>query len=140
MFTTFLLKLLLFCFIFFPSSGDSVYKVHFFTPNFYPPGAGGCYNTRVCMCHGEHVTQHEPPLLYDLLHDPSESRPLSPDTEPRYAEILERSAEAVATHQQESVRAENQLTWEKILWKPWLQPCCGTFPFCGCKEKNDTRE
>lgn len=119
----------------FLSSGDSVFKVHFFTPNFYPPGSGGCYDTGVCMCYGKHVTQHEPPLLYDLLHDPSESRPLSPDTEPRYAEILKRSTEAAEKHQQESVGAENQLTWEKILWKPWLQPCCGTFPFCGCKEK-----
>lgn len=141
-FTTFLLKLTLrFDFIFSrPSSGDSIYKVHFFTPNFYPPGSGGCYDTVVCMCHGKHITHHEPPLLYDLLHDPSESRPLSPDTEPRYAEILKRSAEAVKKHQQESVGVENQLTWEKILWKPWLQPCCGTFPFCGCKEKNATRE
>lgn len=118
-----------------PPSGDSVYKVHFFTPNFYPPGSGGCYDTGICMCYGKHVTRHEPPLIYDLLRDPSESRPLSSDTEPRYAEVLEQSAKAVQRHQREPVGAENQLTWEKILWKPWLQPCCGTFPFCGCKEE-----
>uniref|UniRef100_A0A673BCG1 Arylsulfatase H n=1 Tax=Sphaeramia orbicularis TaxID=375764 RepID=A0A673BCG1_9TELE len=104
--------------------GDSVFKVHFFTPNFSPPGAGGCYNTKVCLCHGEHVTHHNPPLLYDLFYDPSESRPLTSDTEPRYSEILERVAKAVESHQS-----------TLILWRPWLQPCCGTFPFCGCKEE-----
>uniref|UniRef100_A0A3P9JY93 Arylsulfatase H n=1 Tax=Oryzias latipes TaxID=8090 RepID=A0A3P9JY93_ORYLA len=134
-----------------PPGSDSVFKVHFFTPNFSPPGAGGCYDTKVCLCHGEHVTHHNPPLLFDLFHDPSESRPLTPDTEPRYAEVLERTAKAVMRHRstlpQEVTSADdaskastdvhdvqNQMTWEKILWRPWLQPCCGTFPFCGCKE------
>ncbi|RVE64419.1 hypothetical protein OJAV_G00125640 [Oryzias javanicus] len=134
-----------------PPGSDSVFKVHFFTPNFSPPGAGGCYDTKVCLCHGDHVTHHNPPLLFDLFHDPSESRPLTPDTEPRYAEVLERTAKAVMRHQstlpQKVTSADgasqasadvhgvqNQMTWEKILWRPWLQPCCGTFPFCGCKE------
>uniref|UniRef100_A0A3Q1F3H5 Arylsulfatase H n=1 Tax=Acanthochromis polyacanthus TaxID=80966 RepID=A0A3Q1F3H5_9TELE len=107
--------------------GDSIFKVHFFTPNFSPPGAVGCYDTKVCLCHGEHVTHHTPPLVYDLFHDPSESRPLTPDTEPRFAEILEQTAKAVERH-------KSTLTNEQILWRPWLQPCCGTFPFCGCKE------
>ncbi|XP_035762626.1 arylsulfatase D [Neolamprologus brichardi] len=134
-----------------PPGSDSIYKVHFFTPNFFPPGAGGCYDTKICLCHGEHVTHHDPPLLYNLFHDPSESRPLTPDTEPRYAEILEQTAKAVERHKStlpneqapadansEANTAEQgvelQLTWDKILWRPWLQPCCGTFPFCGCKE------
>lgn len=125
--------------------GDSVFKVHFFTPNFSPPGAGGCYDKKMCMCHGEHVTYHNPPLLYDLFRDPTESRPLTPDSEPRYAEILERTAKAVErhgstlTHDPASAGAPPgadtiQMSWEKIWWRPWLQPCCGTFPFCGCKE------
>lgn len=130
---------------------DSVFKVHFFTPNFSPPGAGGCYDTKICQCHGEHVTHHNPPLLYDIFHDPSESHPLTPDTEPRYAEILEQIAKAVERHrstltdQQTSddthshtnadvLGVQSQMTWDKIIWRPWLQPCCGTFPFCGCTE------
>lgn len=134
-----------------PPGSDSIFKVHFFTPNFSPPGAGGCYKTGVCLCHGDFVTHHDPPLLYDLLHDPSESRLLTPDTEPRYAEILEQTSKAVERHEntfkhtQESGAAsvknstdapgvQSQMTWDKILWRPWLQPCCGTFPFCGCKE------
>lgn len=127
--------------------GDSIFKAHFFTPNFSPPGAGGCYEAKVCMCHGEHVTHHDPPLLYDLFHDPSESRPLTADTEPRYAEIIEQTANAVERHRNtltdiqtpgdtntDAASVQNQLTWNKILWRPWLQPCCGTFPFCGCKD------
>ncbi|XP_030613217.1 arylsulfatase H isoform X2 [Archocentrus centrarchus] len=134
-----------------PPGSDSVFKVHFFTPNFFPPGAGGCYDIKVCLCHGEYVTYHNPPLLYDLFHDPAESHPLTPDTEPRYAEILEQTAKAVERHKStltnkrasadahtEASTAgqsiEIQLAWDKILWRPWLQPCCGTFPFCGCKE------
>ncbi|KAM4608594.1 arylsulfatase D [Polymixia lowei] len=132
-----------------PPGSDSVFKVHFFTPNFFPPGAGGCYDTKICLCHGVHVTHHNPPLLYDLFHDPSESHPLTPDTEPRFAEILEQTAKAVerhrstlanaqapeGSHKHGDTNAQSQMSWEKILWKPWLQPCCGTFPFCGCKEE-----
>ncbi|XP_039673970.1 arylsulfatase D isoform X6 [Perca fluviatilis] len=135
-----------------PPGSDSLFKVHFFTPNFSPPGAGGCYDTKVCLCHGDHVTHHSPPLLYDLFHDPSESRPLTPDTEPRYAEILEQTAKAVERHRNTLTNkqasddthshpnadvpsVQSQMTWDKILWRPRLQPCCGTFPFCGCKEE-----
>ncbi|XP_017279306.1 arylsulfatase H [Kryptolebias marmoratus] len=138
-----------------PPNSDSIFKVHFFTPNFFPPEAGGCYNTGVCMCHGGYVTHHSPPLLFDLYRDPSESHPLTPENEPRYAEILQRTANAVKEHKRSFKQEEtsgdgesqasshangvqNQMTWKKILWRPWLQPCCGTFPFCGCKE-NTTR-
>lgn len=125
--------------------GESVFKVHFFTPNFSPPGAGGCYHIKICQCFGEHVTQHDPPLIFDLYRDPSESHPLTPATEPRYAEILEQTAAAVERHRgarsgkqvagdSDANSVQSQMTWEKILWRPWLQPCCGTFPFCGCKE------
>ncbi|KAL0185093.1 hypothetical protein M9458_020789, partial [Cirrhinus mrigala] len=112
--------------------------VHFFTPNFSPAGAVGCYDINICMCHGDYVTYHSPPLLFDLSRDPSESRPLSPETEPRFAEALERVRRAVTEHRRTLTPVEKQLTWANILWKPWLQPCCGTFPFCSCEETNRT--
>ncbi|XP_056145577.1 arylsulfatase D [Lampris incognitus] len=134
-----------------PPGSNSIFKVHFFTPNFSPPGAGGCYETKICLCHGDHVTHHNPPIVYDLLLDPSESRPLTHETERRFAEILEQTAKAMEKHRSTLTNLQlsdgthtnsdahvhtipNQMSWEKILWKPWLQPCCGTFPFCGCKE------
>ncbi|XP_076858118.1 arylsulfatase D [Brachyhypopomus gauderio] len=121
-----------------PPDSNSVFKVHFFTPNFFPPGAIGCYHTKVCMCHGEFVTQHDPPLMFDLTRDPSESAPLTGKTEPRYAEVLQRVQEAVEIHHQTLSPVESQLSWSNVLWKPWLQPCCGTFPFCSCSEDNST--
>lgn len=127
-----------------PPGSESVFKAHLFTPHFSPEGAVGCYHTGVCMCHGEHVTPQAPPLLYDLSSDPSESRPLAPELEPRHREVLEQMDRAVRTHR-DSLEAEGgvhadgpsgQLTWTRILWRPWLQPCCGTFPFCGCEEQS----
>uniref|UniRef100_A0A8C6S793 Arylsulfatase D n=1 Tax=Neogobius melanostomus TaxID=47308 RepID=A0A8C6S793_9GOBI len=108
-----------------PPGSESIFKAHLFTPNFSPEGAVGCYRTGVCMCHGEHVTHHNPPLLYDLHHDPSESRPLTPELEPRYHEALREVGAAVRRHR-------DTLTGDR----PWLQPCCGTFPLCGCKEQS----
>uniref|UniRef100_A0A9J8A9V5 Arylsulfatase H n=1 Tax=Cyprinus carpio carpio TaxID=630221 RepID=A0A9J8A9V5_CYPCA len=121
-----------------PPDSESIFKVHFFTPNFSPAGAVGCYHTGVCMCHRPFVTYHNPPLVFELSRDPSESRPLSPDTEPRLAEVLERVKRAVTEHRRTLAPVEKQLTWTKVLWKPWLQPCCGTFPFCSCEESNHT--
>lgn len=119
-------------------SGDSVFKVHFFTPNFSPPGAIGCYDTKICLCHGHHVTYHHPPLMFDLSRDPSESRGLTPETEARYPEVLMRVERAVTEHRRTLTPVEKQLTWTHVLWKPWLQPCCGTFPFCSCSEDHVT--
>ncbi|KAJ3592715.1 hypothetical protein NHX12_007842 [Muraenolepis orangiensis] len=117
------------------------FQVHYFTPNFSPPDSGGCHHEHICRCDGEHVTYHDPPLVYDLSRDPSESRPLTPATEPRHGEILLRTGEAAASHRdtltEEAGRAEavpSQMSWDNVLWKPWLQPCCGTFPFCGCRD------
>uniref|UniRef100_A0A452UYL8 Arylsulfatase D n=1 Tax=Ursus maritimus TaxID=29073 RepID=A0A452UYL8_URSMA len=60
-----------------------LWKVHYMTPRFHPEGAGACYDRRLCPCSGDGVTQHSPPLLFDLSRDPSEARPLSPGSEPR---------------------------------------------------------
>ncbi|XDV29893.1 hypothetical protein PO909_032924 [Leuciscus waleckii] len=119
-----------------PQDSDSIFKVHFFTPNFSPAGAVGCYDTGVCVCHGEFVTYHDPPLVFELLRDPSESLPLTPETEPRVTEVLKCVRRAVEDHRRTHTPMENQLTWKHTLWKPWLQPCCGTFPFCSCSENS----
>ncbi|KAL2081695.1 hypothetical protein ACEWY4_023548 [Coilia grayii] len=117
-----------------PPDSNAVFKVHFFTPNFSPPGAIGCYDIGICMCHKGFVTYHNPPLMFDLAVDPSESTPLTAETELRYAEVLQRIHEAVEEHRRTLQPAPNQLSWENVLWRPWLQPCCGTFPFCSCVE------
>lgn len=121
-----------------PADSDSVFKVHYFTPKFSPPGAIGCYDIKICMCHRDYVTYHDPPLMFDLSRDPSESHRLTPDTEPRYTEVLERVKSAVTEHRKTLKPAEKQLTWANVLWNPLLQPCCGYFPFCSCSEDHMT--
>ncbi|XP_072470575.1 arylsulfatase D-like isoform X1 [Notamacropus eugenii] len=116
---------------------NKVWKAHYITPNFHPEGAGACYGRGVCPCSGEHVTYHDPPLLFDLSRDPSESSPLSPDTEPFYHTVIERLTEAIREHQKTFHPVSQQFSMNNIMWKPWLQPCCGTFPFCSCDKESD---
>lgn len=113
---------------FIPSfSGSSVWKAFYFTPNFYPENATACFHTHVCFCTSEHVTYHHPPLLFDLLQDPSETTPLTPDTEPAFHAILSVMEEAVETHKRTVKPVESQLSLSNVAWKPWLQPCRSTF-------------
>uniref|UniRef100_A0A8C8ULQ1 Steryl-sulfatase n=1 Tax=Peromyscus maniculatus bairdii TaxID=230844 RepID=A0A8C8ULQ1_PERMB len=58
-----------------PPNDTAVWKAFFFTPRFDPAGANGCFSTHVCFCHGDHVTRHDPPLLFDLSRDPGELPP-----------------------------------------------------------------
>ncbi|XP_041055248.1 steryl-sulfatase-like isoform X2 [Carcharodon carcharias] len=116
-----------------PRHSSSVWKAHFFTPNFNPEGTQGCFDTHVCMCYGAYVSQHDPPLLYDLSRDPAESSPLTPTSEPRYHQILEAMREAVDKHQRTLTPVPDQLSLNNVIWKPWLQPCCSTvWEHCHC--------
>ncbi|XP_032973404.1 arylsulfatase D isoform X2 [Rhinolophus ferrumequinum] len=117
-----------------------LWKVHYMTPQFHPEGAGACYGRGVCPCSGDGVTQHSPPLLFDLSKDPSEARPLSPGTEPLYQAVIATVGEAVRNHRKTLSPVPQQFSLSNILWKPWLQPCCGTFPFCSCSQDGDHSE
>ncbi|KAH1186516.1 hypothetical protein KIL84_019265 [Mauremys mutica] len=116
----------------------ALWKAHFVTPIFHPEGAGACYGRGICPCFGEGVTHHDPPLLFDLSRDPSEARPLSPATEPLFDTVISRIARAVQEHRQTLTPVPQQLSLYNIMWKPWLQPCCGTFPFCWCDKEGDS--
>ncbi|XP_059819737.1 arylsulfatase D-like [Hypanus sabinus] len=114
-----------------PKDTDSVWKAHLFTPRFEDKN---CYKTEAGDCHDESVTYHDPPLLFDLLKDPSEANPLSPAVEPLFHNIQDQIRLGVEQHQKTLSPVPLQLSWSNTLWKPWLQPCCGSFPFCGCSE------
>ncbi|XP_053164905.1 arylsulfatase H-like [Hemicordylus capensis] len=113
----------------------ALWKAHYVTPNFTPEGAGACYGTRVCACSGESVTHHNPPVLYDLSCDPSEANPLSPGSEPLFNIIVSQVERAVEEHRQALTPVPQQLDLYNTVWKPWLQPCCGRFPFCWCSKR-----
>ncbi|KAH0624672.1 hypothetical protein JD844_032357 [Phrynosoma platyrhinos] len=113
----------------------ALWKVHYVTPKFQPERAGGCYESRLCPCFGDGVTNHSPPLLFDLSRDPSEANPLSPTTEPLFNTIVSRIEKALEEHQKTLTPVPEQLDVYNVIWKPWLQPCCGTFPFCWCDDE-----
>ncbi|XP_078798509.1 steryl-sulfatase isoform X4 [Oryzias latipes] len=115
--------------------GTSVWKAFFFTPNFYPEGKAACFHTHVCFCTPDYVTYHDPPLLFDLSKDPSESRPLTADTEPAFWAVLAAMEEAADSHRRSVQPVESQFSADKLMWKPWLQPCCSTFrQLCRCQQ------
>ncbi|XP_038071663.1 steryl-sulfatase-like [Patiria miniata] len=118
-----------------PSDSDSIYKVHFSSVLHVPGphGTTGCFGTYACRCTGYSVIQHDPPLVYDLTHDPSELNPLDPD-DPEVSEVISRMQEAVADHQSGLVKQQDQFGVLRLLPRPWKQPCCGTFPLCSCKD------
>uniref|UniRef100_A0A8C9GFD3 Uncharacterized protein n=2 Tax=Piliocolobus tephrosceles TaxID=591936 RepID=A0A8C9GFD3_9PRIM len=110
----------------------TMWKVHFVTPVFQPEGAGACYGRKVCPCFGEKVLHHDPPLLFDLSRDPSETHILTPASEPVFYQVMERVQQAVREHQRTLSPVPLQLDRLGNIWRPWLQPCCGPFPLCWC--------
>ncbi len=116
-------------------SGSSVWKAFYFTPNFWPENETACFHTHVCFCMPEYVTYHDPPLLFDLSRDPSETTPLTPDTESDFHSILATMEEAVKTHERSVKPVESQMSAWNLMWKPWLQPCCSTLrQLCQCQQ------
>lgn len=113
--------------------GTSIWKAFFFTPNFTPEGANGCFPTHVCFCHGHFVTRHQPPLLFDLSRDPGERSPVTPSTEPRFWAILAAMQDAADRHACTVQEVPNQLSLRNLLWKPWLQLCCTSSPGLSCQ-------
>ncbi|XP_062303043.1 steryl-sulfatase isoform X2 [Osmerus eperlanus] len=117
-----------------PPDSHSVWKAFFFTPNFYPENGTGCFHTHACFCTPEYVTYHDPPLLFDLSRDPSETTPLTADSEPAFHAVLEEIRVAVERHTGSVVPVLSQMTPGKLVWKPWLQPCCSSLAqLCRCE-------
>uniref|UniRef100_A0A8C9G4M9 Uncharacterized protein n=1 Tax=Pavo cristatus TaxID=9049 RepID=A0A8C9G4M9_PAVCR len=108
----------------------TIWKAHYATPLFQPEDSGACFERGICPCFGDGVTHHDPPLLFDLSQDPSEENPLSTDTEPLFDSVMKRIGKAVEEHRKTLTPVPQQLSPYNNAWKPWLQPCCGTFPFC----------
>ncbi|XP_002735770.1 steryl-sulfatase-like [Saccoglossus kowalevskii] len=117
-----------------PKTGNVSYKVVFTSPKL-TPGTEGCFNTWLCRCHGEHVDHHDPPLVYDLTHDPSERHPLD-STKNEIKEIISKVHHAVVQHEDTIEPVTEQFKLFNVLpLYPWLQPCC-SFPFCSCIDED----
>uniref|UniRef100_A0A6I8N972 Arylsulfatase F n=1 Tax=Ornithorhynchus anatinus TaxID=9258 RepID=A0A6I8N972_ORNAN len=118
-----------------PKNSAAVWKVHYVTPIFEPKGAGACYEIIFCACYGENVTHHDPPLLFDLSKDPSESQPLSRESEPLYDSVIQTVGEALKRHRR-SLTPVPQVLSEQNEHSAWRKPCCGVFPFCLCDKED----
>ncbi|XP_035659881.1 arylsulfatase H-like [Branchiostoma floridae] len=121
-----------------PRKGSVTWKAHFAS---YPwlPGTSHCgVQQMVCYCDVQWgVTFNDPPLLYDVTNDPTEDRPISADSNPKYREVLDVITKAVEEHKQSLTKVDDQLAAGPLfLPRPWLQPCCN-FPFCNCQEEVD---
>lgn len=112
-----------------------MWKAFFFTPNFSPENETACFHTQLCFCGPGYVTYHDPPLLFDLSRDPTESAPLTPDAEPAFHATLAVMKEAAERHQRTVKPVEHQMSVWNVIWKPWLQPCCSTLTqLCQCQQ------
>lgn len=123
-----------------PRNSESTWKAFFFTPNFYPEGASGCFDTYVCFCFGDFITQHDPPLLFDLSSDPQEKNPLTPETESQFYDVINTMKQAADNHRRTIQAVTNQLSLDNSIWKPWLQACCSSWAdFCFCDKDKVAR-
>lgn len=109
-----------------PRDGSGVWKVHYHSSD-----PNRC--AYVCHCYGSYVLDHDPPLVYHLDSDPSESRSLTAADNPEVPKVLAAVKAALAEHQASLSPVPQQFDLLNSLWLPWLQPCC-SLPLCSCKE------
>nr|XP_054758185.1 steryl-sulfatase-like [Lytechinus pictus] len=122
-----------------PRKGNRIYKIVYTTANLVegPHGTMGCFDSYPCRCEGPTTVNHDPPLVYELRSDPSETTPLDPTT-PNIQEIITKAGAAVAEHQASIAPTPYQFAFTRLLPRFGDQPCCGTFPFCSCTEDHST--
>ena len=114
-----------------PRDSGTVWKAHFMTAK-WSEGTESCRGRGICWCHGNLVNVHDPPLLFDITDDPSESSPIAPNN-PEYIEAMKYIHPAVKQHNDNIDRVPEQLVWSKNRVHPSLQMCCN-FPYCTCEE------
>ncbi|XP_033114920.1 steryl-sulfatase-like [Anneissia japonica] len=121
-----------------PKTGNKIYKVMMTTTklNVNELGERGCWKTYVCQCYGSSVEFHNPPLVFDITTDLTEDNPLD-SNDPEIKEIIQKSLAAVDEHKRSLTPVPNQFHPLRLVPIPWQQPCCGTFPFCSCKEDSN---
>lgn len=118
-----------------PSDGNAVWKIHWITPKFLENTTRCEY---VCHCFGRFVIHHDPPILYNLAVDPSESQPIDMLSSPKFLKVISVVNNMRKNHEKSVTRVPDQFSFLNSIWLPWLQPCCN-FPHCQCSDsKFDT--
>lgn len=118
-----------------PQDGKNVYKVYFATLNWIE-GTYVCPDGPLCDCSSSLIRQN-PPLVYNIGKDPSESEGPIPQSDPAFHEALQEVDVVLRNHRKslnmKGGMRENQMNALKLLPRPWLQPCCN-FPWCHCND------
>ncbi|XP_022085900.1 steryl-sulfatase-like isoform X2 [Acanthaster planci] len=117
-----------------PKGTNTTYKLHYRTTRLVPGTHGivGCFDTFLCQCAGNSVVYHDPPLVYDLTKDPSETSPLD-SNDPKVRGIIGKVAKAVSHHQGGlPSRSGPWSAWLNMFPRPWGVPWCGSFPHYTC--------
>lgn len=112
-----------------PPQGSSVWKLVTELPN-YKPGEDKCYGL-ACIC--SNTIKYDPPLLFDITADPGERNPVSYKNNKHLQDIVNKISAATAEHKKSVGTPESRMTFFKLLWRPWFQPCCN-FPSCTCSD------
>ncbi|EGD77599.1 steroid sulfatase [Salpingoeca rosetta] len=87
-------------------------------------GTGGS----LCPCDAEHLQRHDPPLIFDMLTDPGESQPLTPETLPNFNQLVRDTKQALAEHYATVHPTRDEMVSLPI---PPLSPCCTNEWFIG---------
>ncbi|GBG30795.1 Arylsulfatase [Hondaea fermentalgiana] len=109
---------------------DSRYKAHFSTA-IWEDGLDSCPSSSICGCAGSAVQLHSPPLLFDLVEDLGESRPLNKDNFAQYEAVMTRIQEVVHAHRATFTAFPSQPNQLELWQDLSLLQCCDP-PNCAC--------
>nr|XP_022331454.1 steryl-sulfatase-like [Crassostrea virginica] len=112
-----------------PPKGNSIWKLVTELPN-YKPGENKCYGL-ACEC--GNTIKYDPPLLFDMTADPGEKNPVNYKSNQNLQDIVNKIVTAISEHKKSVGTPESRMTFMKLLWRPWFQPCCN-FPSCSCSD------
>ncbi|XP_052072952.1 steryl-sulfatase-like isoform X2 [Mytilus californianus] len=112
-----------------PPEGNKVWKLVFKEPN-YMPGQEECEGL-ACLCRNAVILN--PPVFYELTSDLGERKPIPSDSSEKYRNLRDIMTKELNDHVTSVGTINSQLTVRKLLWNPFLQPCCN-FPTCKCTD------
>ncbi|XP_065827633.1 arylsulfatase A-like [Oscarella lobularis] len=118
-----------------PSTGVFATRLKQYKAHFYTKGglAGPPYYDEDCW-EGTLEKKHDPPLLFDIMQDPSEKYPLSGE---KYAAILETIVKMTEKFNSEMIWGNSEIHGSNSSAMPCCRPSCSPFPSCcTCGTKN----
>lgn len=114
-----------------PFLDGSVYKANFREPAVVEE-LGYCEGL-FCYCFPSddpRIKDHgDEPVIYDIVADPREENPLTPDNFPGYSELVATFNVALAEAEAEWMPPSQLTMFSQVMARPWMQPCAN-FPRC----------